>query len=236
MNDDTKNKEQEAEIIFQCPPMNKDEELYKASLPAFFTNELEADKTILGLSVAAIGFYMALFLNKDLEITELMFITIIISLVSFLIVSSMILMIFARNKKQLLHIIETTGGLEEDTLLELLDKFKYWPFIIGILCSIIFTLSLMFTKINHKEETMEKDINQTNIPSNHENISEGFSNVINVNLSKGYSGSVTSNHPHHTDNHVVQNTKVTINNSNQSSTSSDGNCTNNPGTNGGSNE
>lgn len=134
----------------------KDEELYKASLEAFFNNELEADKTILGLSVAAIGFYMALFLNKDFQITEIMFITIIIALISFLAVSSMIMLIFFRNKKQILHIIETTGGLKEDLFLDFLDKWKYLPFVIGILCSIIFTLSLIYGKISTKESPMAK--------------------------------------------------------------------------------
>ncbi|MEW5833018.1 MAG: hypothetical protein AB1763_09305 [Campylobacterota bacterium] len=135
----------------------KDEELYKASLEAFFNNELEADKTILGLSVAAIGFFMALFLNKDFQITEIMFITIIIALISFLAVSSMIMLIFIRNKKQILHIIETTGGLKEDLFLDFLDKWKYLPFIIGIICSIIFTLSLIYGKISTKETPMAKE-------------------------------------------------------------------------------
>ena len=67
----------------------KNKELYKASLPAFFANELEADKTILSIAVAAIGFYMALFLNKDFQITEFMFIIILLSLISFLIVFSL---------------------------------------------------------------------------------------------------------------------------------------------------
>ncbi|RUM46281.1 MAG: hypothetical protein DSY46_00240, partial [Hydrogenimonas sp.] len=54
---------------------DKDEELYKAALQAFFKNELENDKTILNLSIAAIGFFMALFVNKKFQITEIMFIT-----------------------------------------------------------------------------------------------------------------------------------------------------------------
>lgn len=203
----------------------KDIELYKASLPAFFTNELEADKTILGLSVAAIGFYMALFLNKDLQVTEPMFITIIIALTSFLIVSSMILAIFIQNKKQLLHIVETTGGIEEDALLEFLDKWKYLPFAIGILFSIIFTLSLMYSKINDKGHTMSQDGNQTNVSQNHDhNISEGFSNIINVNIAKGNAGITTANHPHR-DNHATRNTDVIINNTQQTNSPSDNNCT-----------
>ena len=39
---------------------DKDIELYKASLTAFFQNELEHDKIILGLSTAGIGFFIAI--------------------------------------------------------------------------------------------------------------------------------------------------------------------------------
>lgn len=153
----------------------KDEELYKASLEAFFNNELETDKMILGLSVAAIGFYMALFLNKDFIVTEIMFITIIIALFSFLIVSAMTLLIFIRNKKQLIHIIATTGNAGEDFILDFLDKWKYLPFIIGVIASIIFTLSLTFTKINNKGDNMAENKNQSVYTK------DGVSGVANAN-------------------------------------------------------
>lgn len=167
------------------PQQEKDIELYKASLPAFFTNELEADKTILGLSVAAIGFFMALFLNKDIQITEVMFITIIIALVSFLTVSSMIIGIFIRNKKQLLHIVQTTGGVEEDTLLDILDRWKYLPFVIGIVCSIIFTLSLMYGKIHDKGTDLAKKS-----PQKSDNIERVVAKAPERNTTSGVSGLV----------------------------------------------
>lgn len=166
----------------------KDIELYKASLPAFFTNELEADKTILGLSVAAIGFFMALFLNKDIQITEVMFITIIIALVSFLTVSSMIIGIFIRNKKQLLHIVQTTGGVEEDTLLDILDRWKYLPFVIGIVCSIIFTLSLMYGKIHDKGTDLAKKS-----PKQSANIERVIAKAPERNTTAGVGGIVPAN-------------------------------------------
>jgi hypothetical protein len=158
--------------------MDKNEELYKASLSAFFTNELEADKTILGLSVAAIGFFMALFLNKDLQITELMFITIALAQISFIITSAIILMIFKYNKKLILHIIETTGATEkEPELLALLDKWKYIPFVMGILFSIIFTLSLMFEKMNAKDDKNNIECKAQNRPV--------YKNVSNISIYSG---------------------------------------------------
>lgn len=169
----------------------KNAELYKASLEAFFNNELESDKTILGLSVAAIGFYMALFLNKDLQITGIMFSAIVVSLLCFLIVSGMILWIFIHNKNQLLHIIETTGGIKEDPTLDLLDKWKYWPFVIGMVCSIIFTILLMLTKIHDGGKPMagSSKASQTN-----ESISGIVkSNNPNPNPQTGFSGVGSAN-------------------------------------------
>lgn len=58
-------------------PSKKEEELYKASLQAFFQNELEHDKTVLGLSTAALGCYIAIF-QSDKVISEVIFITSII--------------------------------------------------------------------------------------------------------------------------------------------------------------
>jgi len=42
----------------------KDEELYKAALAAFFKNEMEADKILTGLSIDSIGLYMDFFIYK----------------------------------------------------------------------------------------------------------------------------------------------------------------------------
>ena len=61
---------------------DKDIELYKASLTAFFQNELEHDKIILGLSTAGIGFFIAIF-QQDKVVSEIMYITSIIALSMF---------------------------------------------------------------------------------------------------------------------------------------------------------
>ncbi|NBK98196.1 MAG: hypothetical protein EOM50_09270 [Erysipelotrichia bacterium] len=124
-------------------PSKKEEELYKASLQAFFQNELEHDKTVLGLSTAALGFYIAIF-QSDKEISEVMFITSIIAIVMFAITILLILLIFIYNKKLLMSIIKTSGKGEEIKELSILDKTKYIPFAMGILMSIIFTLSLIY--------------------------------------------------------------------------------------------
>jgi len=161
----------------------KEEELYKAALQAFFKNELENDKTLLNLSIAAIGFFMALFVNKKFQITEIMFITSTIAVCSFLISSGIILFIFKKNKDQVLEIIKNIGKSSEDPVLDLLDRWKYLPFIVGVVSSVIFSLSLIFTNLSTKEVLVNK--NQSNI----EDVSKGQGVMSHANKrERGFSG------------------------------------------------
>lgn len=136
---------------------DKEKELYKASLPAFFMNEIETDKNILTLSVGIIGFYSVLLTGKDFVLSEIMFISLIISILFSGITIAMVLSVFTQNKKQLLSIIATNGKGEEDPHLSFLDKHKYKPFAIAIIASIVFILALIYGNVNKKEtDTKEK--------------------------------------------------------------------------------
>lgn len=129
---------------------DKEKELYKASLPAFFMNEIETDKNILTLSVGIIGFYSVLLTGKDFVLSEIMFISLIIAILFSGATIATVLTVFARNKKQLLSIISTNGKGEEDPHLSFLDKHKYKPFAIAIIASIIFMLALIYENVNKK--------------------------------------------------------------------------------------
>ena len=129
---------------------DKEKELYKASLPAFFMNEIETDKNILTLSVGIIGFYSVLLTGKDFVLSEIMFISLIIAILFSGVTIAMVLSVFAQNKKQLLSIISTNGKGEEDPHLSFLDKHKYKPFAIAIIASIIFMLALIYENVNKK--------------------------------------------------------------------------------------
>ena len=141
----------------------KEKELYKAALPAFFMNEIETDKIILTLSVGAIGFYSALLTSSSLQFTEIMFSSTIIAVVLYGITTAMIIGVFAQNKKQLLSIISSNGVGEEDPHLTFLDNHKYKPFIGAIIASVVFMLSLLFTNI-HKVKVDIIDRKTTKLP------------------------------------------------------------------------
>ena len=143
----------------------KEKELYKASLPAFFMNEIETDKNILTLSVGIIGFYSVLLTGKDFVLSEIMLISLIIAILFLGVTIAMVLSVFAQNKKQLLSIISTNGKGEEDPHLSFLDKHKYKPFAIAIIASIVFMLALIYENVHKKEidskEKKEIKIEQT---------------------------------------------------------------------------
>lgn len=129
----------------------KEKELYKASLPAFFMNEIETDKNILTLSVGIIGFYSVLLTGKDFVLSEIMFISLIIAILFSGVTIAMVLSVFAQNKKQLLSIISTNGKGEENPHLTFLDKHKYKSFVVTIIASIVFMLALIYENVHKKE-------------------------------------------------------------------------------------
>lgn len=131
----------------------KEKELYKASLPAFFMNEVETDKIILTLSVGAIGFYSALLTGKEFELSEIIFISMILSTLLYGVTVAMVLGVFAQNKKQLLSIISINGKGEEDPHLTFLDKHKYKPFVLAVFFSMVFVLALVYKNVNVKNIT-----------------------------------------------------------------------------------
>lgn len=126
----------------------KQKVLYKTALSVFFTNEIEIDKIILALSIGAIGFYSSLLTSKSLVLTEIMFITLVLSVLLYGMTTAVIMMIFSQNKKLLLSIISTDGIGEEQSSLSFLDSYKYYPFISAVAMSIIFIFALVYTNIN----------------------------------------------------------------------------------------
>ena len=179
--------------------LNKEDELYKASLPAFFTNEIETDKNILTLSIGAIGFYSAILMGKTLTLSNVMLFSMILSVILYGITAAMVLAIFSQNKKQLLTIIVNDGRAEENPHLSLLDKWKYLPFILAIIASIVFMLALTYSNINQKENKMNEKttmLNGTYAQDGFSGIAKATNNTMasqsNI-LEKGFSGVVSAN-------------------------------------------
>lgn len=160
----------------------KEKELYKASLPAFFMNEVETDKIILTLSVGAIGFYSALLTSKKMLYSDVIFISMIISVILYGITVAMVISVFVQNKKQLLSIIATNGKSEENPYLSFLDGHKYKPFIGAVAFSIIFLFALLFENIYKEKVPMSNNQNVVKSKITKVELSrEGFSEVVKAN-------------------------------------------------------
>ncbi|NOQ32255.1 MAG: hypothetical protein GQ570_14155 [Helicobacteraceae bacterium] len=161
----------------------KDQELYKASLPAFFMNEIETDKIILTLSVGAIGFYSALLTGESILLTDVMNISMVLAVILYGVTTAMVIGVFAQNKKQLISIISNNGKADENPKLTFLDEHKYKPFISAIFFSIVFMLALMYNNINKKEPTVSNQNQEHNNSGTEElkSSNEGFSGVTTAN-------------------------------------------------------
>lgn len=162
---------------------DKDKELYIASLPAFFMNEIETDKIILTLSVGAIGFYSALLTGASILLTKVMNFSMVLAVILYGVTVAMVIGVFAQNKKQLISIISNNGKADENPKLTFLDEHKYKPFISAIFFSIVFILALMYNNINKKEPTVSNQNQEHNI-SDIEGLeisNEGFSGVATAN-------------------------------------------------------
>jgi uncharacterized protein YacL len=160
----------------------KELELYKASLPAFFMNEVETDKIILTLSVGAIGFYSALLTSKHMLYTEVIFVSMIISVVLYGVTIAMVIGVFTQNKKHLLSIIENNGKGKENPHLTFLDNHKYKPFIGAVVFSIIFMLALLFENIHKEGVPMSDNKSVKKVEITKGQLSrEGFSEIVKAN-------------------------------------------------------
>lgn len=172
--------------------INKEHELYKASLSAFFKNEADNDKLILGLSVTAIGFFISL-LEGYSDISYPMLIFFIIAVLAFFITAVLILCIFYLNKKQLLKIIDGTGKADECSILEKLDIIKYITFFIAVIASIVLALLILIN--NNRGISMA---GKTNTSGKNTIQQDGVSGLVGANQSKeerGISGVVKANQP-----------------------------------------
>lgn len=106
--------------------LNKAEELYKASIPMFFINELVSDTIIFIISLTMLILLCILGVGNILPI--------IVNLFSI----SITLAIFAYNKLEIIDIISSTGESSKDSkILSVLDKIKYVVLFFGVLLTMI---------------------------------------------------------------------------------------------------
>jgi uncharacterized protein (DUF342 family) len=121
----------------------KSEELHKASLNAFITNQISFDNLIITLCIGILGFMLSIsikyFTYSGTTLDGVMIVFYIISIVSLLSTIGVVLNIFTQNKKYLEAILQekSQNRIKKLSLkLKKLDKVVKWLFGISIFFSI----------------------------------------------------------------------------------------------------
>ena len=127
--------------------VNKKAAYYQELVSAWINTSMEQDKSILSISVAGIGVFITLLTtSKSMNFCSIVFA--FLSMVSFLITTVLILIIFSKNTDYIEKEIqrENTAGLEgninagEQRKHAMLDIFKNLLFSLGIVFAIIFVI------------------------------------------------------------------------------------------------
>jgi hypothetical protein len=126
---------------------------YSALVQAWIDNRMEKDKSILALSVAAIGLLVAIVTGED-NPTPCGIILFVISCASFLITITGILCIFSINPSHIEEVIKNDKRKED--LLTLLDHIVTLSFIVAIILAFVLgTVTVVNNYVRIKESTMQ---------------------------------------------------------------------------------
>lgn len=119
----------------------KSVEFYSQGVAAWFNTALEHDKSLLTLSVAALGLLVGLIPNGIHSIESLLLY--ISAIISFLVCLFSVLMIYKKNLK---HIQDVFMGKDDsDKTLEILDTAAGISFFVGVFLSSIIGISAAIT-------------------------------------------------------------------------------------------
>lgn len=131
----------------------KDVAYYQVGLTAWYNTALERDKSLLTLSTAGIGLLITLAKTQGISSAEALILH-IIAMLSFLICLTCVLVIFKENKK---HIEKVINGINTDNTLGILDNTAIITFSIGVLFSVIISISSAIHSYSEKEKTMANE-------------------------------------------------------------------------------
>jgi len=165
---------------------------YSASLSAWYTTRMEKDKSLLTLSVAAIGLLITLITRlEDIKVWVAA-----LAILSFLVCAITIIIIFEKNAT---HIEDILNEVENPIKLAVLDNTAKYSFILGLILSFVFSLSSSYDislTIEKKEKTVSEkakfETNEPDVKSSVEGVNKLKPSGTNKSNNKG-SGNDSSN-------------------------------------------
>lgn len=135
---------------------------YQVGLTAWYNTALERDKSLLTLSTAGIGLLITLAKTQGISSAEALILH-IVAILSFLICLICVLVIFKENKK---HIEKVIKGIDTDNTLGILDNTAIISFSIGVLFSVVISISSSINSYSIKKEKTMANENTENSSSN----------------------------------------------------------------------
>jgi len=132
--------------------LKKELAFYNASVNAWYATRMEKDKSLLTLSVAAIGLLITLITRLESVIVWIA----ALAIISFIACVISIILIFDKNST---HIEEIINEVENPIKLNNLDRIAKYSFILGIILSFIFSLSSSYDislKVIKKENNVSE--------------------------------------------------------------------------------
>jgi hypothetical protein len=131
----------------------KAQEHYKATVSAWFTISLERDKSLLTLSIAAIGLLITLITKTEIVSTCAILIMFVLSMLSFFLCAFFVLKGMRENSSDIAKFLKNQ---EREKKGEFLHDLADWAFFAGI---ILFIFIGIFSAINSYEENSRKNLN-----------------------------------------------------------------------------
>ena len=121
-------------------------EFYSESVSAWYLTKIEKDKSLLTMSVAAIGLLITLITSLDNPTAWVA----VIAIFSFIVCSGSIILIFEQNANYIQSIILNKNKKYQK--LKYLDTIANWSFMLGIIISLVFSFSTYHNNKNQKKE------------------------------------------------------------------------------------
>lgn len=169
---------------------------YSAVFNGWITTRIESDKSILILSVSAIGLLFTILAAIQIA-SYLILALFILALISFLISASITIIVFVKNSNLLEAIALDRDVSSENRSLVILDRIKSTFFFIGLLITLTLGVLLSIQKIEGDSMSKEHSNKTTNVNKNKKPVRkslQGFQNMKpsgNSNQSSSNSGKST---------------------------------------------
>lgn len=176
--DDERRQQKEEDLYYQ-----KELAFYSQAVGAFFSTALELDKSFLTISVAAIGFWVALVgaLKTALFISTFGVVFFCLSLLAFAVTCGLVLTIFHFNKEAVAEFVNAPPGTTDpgpnSQKIKKLDVWVRWSFGIGVSSLMLFGMFTADRLLDQRNHTMTTSNDSNRNSGSQSSLNESFNKM-----------------------------------------------------------